>query len=124
QRVRQDHPDFLFLAEVYWDREWSLLEQGFDYAYDKRLYDRLLGGDAAAVRAHLAGAPVDYQTHLARFLENHDEARAAAAFDLPWHRAAAVVTYLTPGLRFFHDGQLEGRRVRISVHLGRRQAEQ
>jgi len=35
------------------------------------------------------------------------------------HEAAAVVTYLTPGLRFFHQGQFEGRLKRISPHLGR-----
>ena len=39
--VRARRPDFLFLAEVYWDLEWELQQQGFDYTYDKRLYDRL-----------------------------------------------------------------------------------
>jgi hypothetical protein len=34
----------LFLAEAYWDLEWSLLQQGFDYCYDKRLFDRLVRG--------------------------------------------------------------------------------
>jgi hypothetical protein len=29
------------MAEVYWDMEWTLQQQGFDYCYDKRLYDRL-----------------------------------------------------------------------------------
>ena len=28
-------PDFVFMAEVYWDLEWTMLQQGFDYAYDK-----------------------------------------------------------------------------------------
>ena len=41
-RVRESHPGFLFLAEAYWDLEWDLQQQGFDYCYDKRLYDRLL----------------------------------------------------------------------------------
>jgi hypothetical protein len=35
------------------------------------------------------------------------------------HQAAAVITYLTPGLRFFHEGQLEGRRIKVSMHMGR-----
>ena len=39
--VRGTHPGFLFLAEAYWDLEWALHQQGFDYCYDKRLYDRL-----------------------------------------------------------------------------------
>jgi hypothetical protein len=95
-----------------------LQQQGFDYCYDKRLYDRLGHGDAGAIRAHL-GAGLDYQDRLARFLENHDEPRAAAAFSWPKHQAAAVVTCFAPGLRFFHQGQLEGARVRVPAHLCR-----
>jgi hypothetical protein len=120
--VHEIEPTFMLLAEVYWDREWDLLQQGFDYAYDKRLYDRLRRGDAAGVRAHLA-AGLDYQNHLARFLENHDEARAASAFPGARHPAAALLTYLVPGLRFLHEGQLEGRQIRASLHLRRRAAE-
>jgi len=116
--VRRQHPDFLFMAEVYWDLEWTMQQQGFDYAYDKRLYDRLREGHAQAVRDHLR-AGLDYQNHLARFLENHDEPRAAATFPLHVHEAAATVTYLAPGLRFFHQGQLDGRVKRISPHLVR-----
>ena len=67
------------MAEVYWDMEWTLQQQGFDYTYDKRLYDRL----ATVMRARCASisrAGLDYQNRLARFLENHDEPRAAATF--------------------------------------------
>jgi hypothetical protein len=64
------------MAEVYWDLEWILQQQGFAYCYDKRLYDRLRDGHAAPVRGHLL-AGLDYQDKLARFLENHDEPRAA-----------------------------------------------
>lgn len=118
ERVRQRVPDFLFMAEVYWDREWTLQQQGFDYAYDKRLYDRLREGHARPVREHFH-AGLDYQDKLARFLENHDEPRAAATFSLEVHQAAAVISFLSPGLRFFHQGQFEGRRKRISPHLVR-----
>jgi glycosidase len=121
-RVRARHRGFLFLAEVYWDLEWELLQQGFDWTYDKRLYDRLAAGETAGVRAHL-GAGLDFQRRCARFLENHDEPRAAAVFPFARHRAAALIAFLTPGLRFLHDGQLEGRRVCLSMHLGRRRAE-
>jgi hypothetical protein len=106
------------MAEVYWDLEWTMQQQGFDYAYDKRLYDRLREGHARPVREHLL-AGLDYQDKLARFMENHDEPRAAATFTPEMHRAAAIVTYLSPGLRFFHQGQFEGRRKRISPHLVR-----
>jgi glycosidase len=121
-RVRAQRPAFRFMAEVYWDLEWTVLQQGFDLAYDKRLYDRLREGHARPVREHLC-AGLDYQQRLARFLENHDEPRAAATFPSGMHEAAAVVTYLTPGLRFLHDGQLQGRRKRISPHLVRAPAE-
>jgi glycosidase len=116
--VRDVHHGFTFLAEAYWDHEWELQQQGFDYCYDKRLYDRLRHGDAGAVRAHL-GAGLDYQDRLARFLENHDEPRAAAVFGWPRHQAAAIVTAFAPGLRFFHQGQFEGTRVRVPAHLCR-----
>jgi hypothetical protein len=119
QRVRERAPGFCFMAEVYWDLEWTLQQQGFDYAYDKRLYDRLREQHARPVREHFH-AGLDYQNKLARFLENHDEPRAAAAFPAGVHEAAAVVTFLSPGLRFFHEGQFQGRKKRISPHLCRR----
>ena len=106
------------MAEVYWDLEWTLQQQGFDYTYDKRLYDRLREGHVRPVREHFH-ADIDYQNRMARFLENHDEPRAAATFPPGTHEAAAVITFLSPGLRFFHQGQFEGCRKRISPHLGR-----
>ena len=116
--MRERVPGFCFMAEVYWDLEWTMLQQGFDYAYDKRLYDRLREGHARPVREHLL-AGLDFQSKLARFLENHDEPRAAATFAPGMHEAAAIITFLSPGLRFFHQGQFEGRRKRISPHLVR-----
>jgi hypothetical protein len=118
RRVRERVPGFCFMAEVYWDLEWTMQQHGFDYAYDKRLYDRLREGHVAPVREHFR-AGLDYQDRLARFMENHDEPRAAATFPPRVHEASAVVTYLSPGLRFFHQGQFEGRRARISPHLVR-----
>jgi hypothetical protein len=113
------HPGFVFMAEAYWDLEWTLQQQGFHYTYDKHLYDRLRSQDAGAVRGHLHAAP-DFQRASARFLENHDEPRAAAVFPTPVHQAAAVITFLVPGLRFIHEGQRSGRRLRTSNHLRRR----
>lgn len=117
-RTREQFPDFCFMAEAYWDLEYTMQQQGFDYAYDKRLYDRLRDGYARPVREHFH-AGLDYQSKLARFLENHDEPRAAATFPPETHQAAAVITFLSPGLRFFHQGQLHGRKARISPHLVR-----
>jgi len=118
ERVRQKTPGFLFMAEVYWDLEWALQQQGFDYTYDKRLYDRLREQHARPVREHLM-ADMQFQNKLARFLENHDEPRAATTFSPEVHQAAAAITFLSPGMRFFHQGQFEGWQKRISPHLVR-----
>ena len=98
--------------------EWTLQQQGFDYCYDKRLYDRLAHEAAESVRGHLQ-ADAAYQERLLRFIENHDEPRAAATFEPAQARAAAVAMSTLQGARLYHDGQLEGRRTHIPVFLGR-----
>ncbi|WP_088889609.1 alpha-amylase family glycosyl hydrolase [Leptolyngbya ohadii] len=118
EKVRSIHPGFVFMAEVYWDLERTLQQQGFDYTYDKRLYDRLREQHVRPVREHFR-TDLDYQNKSARFLENHDEPRAATVFPLEVHKAAAVISFFCPGLRFFHQGQREGYQKRISVHLNR-----
>jgi hypothetical protein len=106
------------MAEAYWDMEWTLQQQGFDLCYDKRLYDRLVHDPPASVRGHLE-ADRDYQERLIRFIENHDEPRAAATFGAEQARAAAVVMSTLQGARMYHDGQFDGRRVHVPVFLGR-----
>jgi len=120
--VKQANPGFRFIAEAYWDLEWELQQQGFDFCYDKRLYDRLEHDNAESVRLHLC-ADLAYQDKLLRFIENHDEPRAAAAFSPAKERAAAVTTSTLTGARLFHEGQFEGRKVRLPVFLGRRPEE-
>jgi hypothetical protein len=121
--VKAEHDAFVFVAEAYWDLEYALQQQGFDYCYDKRLYDRLAHDGAEDVHGHLTG-DTGYQERLVRFIENHDEPRAASVFDAGRARAAAVVTLGQTGARLVHDGQLEGRRVQLPVFLGRRPDEQ
>ncbi|MET7702941.1 alpha-amylase family glycosyl hydrolase [Streptomyces sp. NPDC005485] len=121
-RVRARHPDLLFIAEAYWDLEAALQQEGFDHCYDKRLYDRLLHENAQSVRAHLQ-ADLSYQRGLVRFLENHDEPRAAAVLPAGRERAAAVAVATLPGATLWHEGQFEGRRVRPPVFLTRRPKE-
>jgi hypothetical protein len=120
--VRERHPTILFIAEAYWDLEWELQQQGFDYCYDKRLYDRLEHGPAEQVRLHLC-ADHAYQEKLIRFIENHDEPRAVATFSYQKARAVAVTFATVPGAKLFHEGQFEGRRVRLPVFLHRRPEE-
>jgi hypothetical protein len=120
--IKNAHPNFLFIAEAYWDLEWELQQLGFDFCYDKRLYDRLEHDNAESVRLHLR-ADLAYQEKLLRFLENHDEPRAAATFSPAKEHAAAVTISFLPGARLFHEGQFEGRKVRLPVFLRRRPAE-
>jgi glycosidase len=122
EAVRARYRDIIFVAEAYWDLEWELQQQGYDYCYDKRLYDRLVRGTPEGVRLHLL-ADLDYQTRLVRFIENHDEARAYATFGAERSRAAALTVATLPGAKFFHDGQFEGRRVKLPLQLGRRPLE-
>lgn len=117
--VKHTYPGFLFIAEAYWDLEWELQQQGFDYCYDKKLYDRLEHGNAESIRLHLC-ADLAYQGKLLRFIENHDEPRAATSFSSAKEQAAALTTSTLPGTKLFHEGQFEGRKVRVPVFLGRR----
>ena len=121
-RVKERYPNFIFIAEAYWGTEGKLVELGFDYVYDKTLYDRLLHGDAQSVRMHLEGQG-SFLRHGLRFVENHDEPRAATAFAPQRLRAAAMASATLPGIRMFHDGQFEGRRARVPVQMVRGPAE-
>lgn len=120
--VRKIRPDFLLIAESYWDLEWQLQQQGFDFTYDKTLTDRLLYKGVELIQGHLR-ADLSYQNKLVRFLENHDEERAVSSFGEIRSRAAAVITSTIPGMRFYHLGQLEGRRIKLPVQLGREPVE-
>jgi len=120
--LREQHPQTVLIAEAYWDMEWALQQQGFDFCYDKRLYDRIVGGDTAGVRDHLR-AGLGYQSRLLRFLENHDEPRVAVTLPGDAGRAAAVAIATLPGGVLWHEGQFEGRRVHPPVFLSRRPAE-
>jgi hypothetical protein len=120
--IKAKWPEFKCIAEAYWDLEWELQQQGFDYCYDKKLYDRMEHADPEAVREHLLADPA-YQDKMVRFLENHDEPRAAAKFPSAKGRAAAVAILTLPGARLLHQGQFKGMKVRLPVFLARRPVE-
>lgn len=119
--VKKHNPQFIFIAESYWDTELELISQGFDFCYDKRYYDHLKEGASPSLD-HLI-AHHSMQPHLLRFLENHDEARAAGLFDVNRNKALAVASLTLPGAVLVHEGQLEGRTVKVPVFLSRRKEE-
>jgi glycosidase len=108
----------LFLAEVYGEFEWRLQQLGFDFTYDHTLYEQLAHQDAIGTRQHLS-ADWQFTRRLARFTENHDWTRAAERFGLN-NRAASLLSFVVPGLRIVHDGQIEGRRKQSPVYIVRR----
>jgi hypothetical protein len=116
--VKRKNSEFVFLGEAYWDLEWNLQQLGFDYTYDKRLTDRLAANDLAGVRAHL-NAEKSFQLKSVRFLENHDEPRAVTKFGKQRSLAAATVIDTIQGMKFYFDGQFEGKKNKLPVQLGR-----
>lgn len=114
--VKDTHPDFTFLAEVYWGLEWHLQEMGFDYTYDKVIYDRLRYMGPEDVRGHLRAEKL-YQKRSVRFIENHDEMPVLAAFGKEKSMAAAVAISTLRGMRFYHNGQLDGVAVKVPVQF-------
>jgi glycosidase len=118
QELTRSVPQLLYIAETYWDTEWQLQQLGFDFTYDKRLYDRLRYSPTHDIYLHLT-AEMSYQNKLLRFIENHDEVRSLSAFGSGKLKSVAVLYSLLPGMRLFYDGQLSGSRIRTPVQLGR-----
>lgn len=121
-KVKKQYPGMVFIAEAYWGLEWDLQQEGFDYCYDKRLYDRLIHETAETIRQHLE-ADFNFQSRLIRFIENHDEQRVAGLLSLPRLKAASIIMTTLPGACMMYEGQWEGRKQSNHVLLGRRQNE-
>jgi len=117
-QIKQQRPDFIFIAEVYWGMNYALHQQGFDFTYDKTMYDRLRSGDVNGIYAHL-GADVSFLNKNIRFIENHDEPRVAEEFGIDKSRPAAVLISTIPGATLLHDGQFIGRKVKLPVQINR-----
>lgn len=115
--VKKRHPGFVFLAESYWNKEWELQQLGFDFTYDKPFYDFISSSpvNTEKLSGHLRGQ-WDYQKHLCRFIENHDEPRAAEKIGLN-NKAAALVFLCAPGMHLVHQDQMSGFRKKIPVQL-------
>jgi hypothetical protein len=122
KNIKQKNQNFIFIAEVYWGLEWNLQKLGFDYTYDKILMDRLENDDISGIKAHLH-AEREFQMRSVRFIENHDEVRAAKKFGIPKSMAAAVVMSTIQGIHLFYDGQFEGRKIKLPIQVGREPAE-
>jgi glycosidase len=112
--VKHERPDFVFIAETYWDKEPKLLSLGFDLVYEKKLYDALVVHNAALVTGRLLRSHTAMQQSV-YFIENHDEPRAAAVFDRDYNLTAAALILSLPGSMLIHEGQQEGWREKLPV---------
>lgn len=124
QSVKAIRRNFIFMAEVYWGLEGKLQSLGFDFTYDKALYDDLINRHAGEAQRKLLSHPTDYLRRSIHFLENHDEPRVADQLTPHENCAAALAILGLPGMRFLHEGQLSGARLKVPVQLGRRPIEQ
>ncbi|NND07558.1 MAG: glycosidase [Saprospiraceae bacterium] len=115
--IKEQNPEFIFIAEAYWDTQWQLQQMGFDYTYDKKLMDLLRSRSNHDIKAHLSG-DLTYQEKSVRFIENHDEDRSLLELGEGRSRMASVMMSTLPGMKLFYDGQWEGRRMRIPVQMG------
>lgn len=123
KKVKAKNPNFIFIAETYWDTEWEMQNLGFDYTYDKRLMDRIKYSDANDIRGHLRAETL-YQEKLVRFIENHDEERSIKALGEDKAKMAAIIISTILGMRFYYDGEFEGKTVKLPVQLRREPVEE
>ena len=118
EKVKTKSPDFIFIAEAYWNLEWNLQQLGFDFTYDKTLTDRISANDVQSVKAHLM-ADNQFQRQSVRFIENHDEQRAVEKFGVKQSIAASVLISTIQGMKLYYDGQFVGKKTKLPVQLGR-----
>mgnify|MGYP002336134975 CR=1 FL=1 len=121
--IKEAHPEFMFIAEAYWNKEAQILQQGFNFVYDKTFYDRVMEDDVQHLRDHLV-ASIDYQKHMVRFLENHDEPRAYDRLGPEKSFPAATLICTLPGACLLHQGQFQGYLVKLPVQISRAPVEE
>lgn len=119
QKVKEARRNTVFIAEVYWGWESRLQEMGFDYTYDKVLYDKLLSASAAEISGYLEDREESFLARSVHFIENHDEKRIANIVEPSRAHAAAAVICTIPGMRFIHDGQTEGKQIHVPIQFAR-----
>lgn len=129
--VRAQFPDTLFMAEAYnyfmtSPPEKDLLQNlGFNFVYDKTVLDKLKDGNLENLRDYISSTPQDFFNHVAHFVENHDEDRAADILHGQQQAfAGSVVASTIPGLRLFYEGQFEGFTRKLGVQVRRAVTEQ
>ncbi len=123
KEIKSEYPDFMFIAEAYWMKEGPLQDLGFDYTYDKALYDWLKNGEVKEIYSYISKGFDEYQKRCIRFIENHDEERAGKAFGTEHQKSALLAILSLPGATLIHEGEIEGKKIKVPVQLARRPQE-
>lgn len=118
KQVKKVNPNFTLIAEVYWDLEAELHDLGFDFTYCKYFLDMFNNNDLFGIINKLK-SDFNYLKKLVLFIENHDEDRAVTALGINKSIAAAVSFLTMPGMKLIYDGQLEGKKIKCPIQLGR-----
>lgn len=118
QKVKKKNSDFILIAEAYWNRENDLAQLGFDYVYDKKLYELIIQENIPLLNEYIK-LNFKYKENRFLFIENHDEQRSAATFPPEKLKAAATLIYTLPASKLIYEGQLEGRKYRHAIQLKR-----
>jgi len=118
KKVKKVKPNFILIAEVYWDLESELIDLGFDYAYYKHFLDMLINDDIPGIK-HNLNSDLNYLKKLVFFLENHDEERAVKSLGIKKSIASSVIFLTLPGMKLLYNGQLDGKRIRCPVQIGK-----
>ncbi len=116
--VREAVPDSLLMAAAYWGTEWTLQRMGFDYVYDKKLYDCTVASAVGEIYIHMK-SDLDFQKRVVRFIENHNEERASEVFGQERLEASAVLFSTLPGMKLYNMGQIEGGKIKCPVQIRR-----
>ncbi len=115
-KIKSKKTGFVFIAETYWGLDHEIAGLGVDKVYDKFFYDALRDGKNDDIRLCLKDTGPMAQKHL-RFIENHDEPRAAEAFGESRSKAAALLLCVSGASQLIHQGQMEGRSKKVPVQL-------
>jgi len=116
-QLKKSFPDFVFIAECYWNTQEQLINLGFDYCYDKEFYDYLVNDEVYLLKKRI-NIRLSVQDRYLRFIENHDEPRSATIMKNVNKLKCSIILLLSvPGGKLFYDGQLEGRKNPTLVQL-------
>ena len=114
EKVKLLNPNFIFIAEVYWNLENRVIDEGFDLVYNKSFLDGLINNDQPKL---------DYAKQIIAtgksliFLENHDEPRINSIFETYKVKELTDYMYSQNSSLLIQDGELDGQKIRLPIQV-------